>query len=505
LKKILHRPLLGLALPAVIWLAAAPPSFGATDAETISVDFTKTLLISKSTATLQVVVNPLLASGSPIHDRVFAALKDLDADDVRFVPWNPYPRLAIAELDPPAHGKTSWDFSRIDPLTEDFLAATKGHPIVMNFSTIPAWMIRSDQPITYPADPSEACWSYGDGSSLADPSGRQVADYFARLVGWYTQGGFTDECGAFHASAHHEKFPIWEVLNEPNQEHHFTPESYTVLYDTIVEAIHKVSPETQFMGLALSDATRNPKWYEYFLNPANHRPGVPLDYISYHFYATPEAGETVDQWQYTFFDEADGFLAGIRFIQNIRDRLSPRTKTDTDELGAILPTDITEIYSGKTLPDDFPPLYWNAAGALYAYLYIEEAKLGVDIIGESQLVGYPGQFPSVTMINWSTGQPNARYWVLKLIKDNFHPGDRIIDTAISPGGQINAQAFVTPAGKKLLIVNKRNATANVTLPREAASVSIVDQSTGHGPAQTTRQSGTTLHLAPFAVAVVSWN
>ena len=49
-----------------------------------------------STPTLQVVVNPLLRRGSPIHDRAFAELRSLGADNVRFVPWFPYPRYAIA-------------------------------------------------------------------------------------------------------------------------------------------------------------------------------------------------------------------------------------------------------------------------------------------------------------------------------------------------------------------------------------------------------------------------
>ena len=47
-----------------------------------------------------------------------------------------------------------------------------------------------------------------------------------------------------------------------------------------------------------------------------------------------------------------------------------------------------------------PPAYWNLAGSLYAYLYIELSRLQIDIIGESQLVGYPTQFPSVSMMNW---------------------------------------------------------------------------------------------------------
>ena len=85
---------------------------------TITINLNKTIVVSKSTPTLQVVVNPMLAVGSPIHDATFAALKTLGADYVRYVPWEPYPKLAVAELDPPTEETTSWDFSLIDPYTK---------------------------------------------------------------------------------------------------------------------------------------------------------------------------------------------------------------------------------------------------------------------------------------------------------------------------------------------------------------------------------------------------
>src|SRR2546425_10827613 len=61
--------------------------------------------VSKTTATLQVVVNPPLRRGSPIHDAAHKSLRDIQADYVRYVPWLPYPKLAVAELEPPANGK----------------------------------------------------------------------------------------------------------------------------------------------------------------------------------------------------------------------------------------------------------------------------------------------------------------------------------------------------------------------------------------------------------------
>ena len=101
----------------------------------LKIDWSKTVVESKSTPTLQVVVNPMLLRGSPMHDGTFSALKLLGADYVRYVPWLPYPKQAVAELERPTKEKTSWDFRYIDPALEDFMNATAGHSVVMNFST----------------------------------------------------------------------------------------------------------------------------------------------------------------------------------------------------------------------------------------------------------------------------------------------------------------------------------------------------------------------------------
>jgi Glycosyl hydrolases family 39 len=508
--KSIAKPRTGLKVRLLLSLIAFSPlpsafAQAAQQPVALKIAWDKTVIVSKSTPTLQVVVNPMLLRGSPIHDGSFSALKELGADYVRYVPWEPYPKLAVAELEPPSKDKTSWDFSHIDPITKDFLDATAGHSTVMNFSTIPAWMFKTEKPVEYPADPMQVFWTYTQGTELRDPSGKEMGDYFARLVSWYTQGGFKDENGQMHSSGYHYKFPIWEVLNEIDFEHKTTPEDYTARYDAMVQAIHSVSPDTKFMGVALADPSADPHYFEYFLNPANHKPGIPLDYVSYHFYATPVPGEDIGTWQYTFFDQADRFLATTRYIESIRKRLSPSTKTDTDELGVILPADIDEIRASKANPNRIPPLYWNAAGSLYAYLYIGLVKQGIDVIGESQLVGYPSQFPSVSMMNWTNGKPNARYWVLKLIKDNFGPGDKLLDTTVDPGSDVQAQAFLTQKGKKVLLLNKRNNAIDLTLPADmkVISLSTVDEMSGDNQARTTQETGQTIRLAPFAVVIAS--
>lgn len=474
----------------------------------VEIDWDRTLVVSKSTPTLQVVTNPMLNPGSPIHDGAFAALKALGADYVRYVPWLPYPKIAVAELEPPTKENTSWNFTYIDPVTKDFLTATEGHSTIINFSTIPAWMFKTDQPVKYPDDPNQVFWDYTKGTELRDPSGRELGDYFGRLVSWYTKGGFTDENGKKHDSGYHYSFPFWEVLNEVDFEHNTTPEDYAKRYDAIVEGIRGVSPNTKFMGIAMAIPGQNPKMFEYFLDHKNHKPGIPLDYISFHFYASPALDETLDGWQHTFFNQAEGFLSTTRYILAIRDRLSPETKIDTDELGVILPTDGLEIAASKPLPDHIPHRYWNAAGALYAYLFVELSKLGVDVIGESQLVGYPSQFPSVSMINYNTGKPNARYWVLKLIKDNFHPGDKLVaNKEIKNAGpaDVMIQGFITPQGKKVLLVNKANSGKTVTLSPDLqnAATLTVDEDTGDDAPRAGKAEGSLFRLAPFAVSLLS--
>jgi hypothetical protein len=469
----------------------------------IAVEWNNVVGVSKTSATLQVVVNPLLRRVSPIHDRVFQALRDLGCDSVRYVPWLPYPKLGVAELEPPTNGKTSWDFSLIDPLTIDFLESTKGHSVIMNFSTIPQWMFKIEKPIPYPADPDQVTWDYTQGTEPRDPSLKEVADYYARLVSWYTKGGFIDEYGKRHDSGHQYKIDYWEVLNEVDFEHHMTPETYTRVYDAVVSAIRQVEPQMKFVGMALAIPSKQPQLFEYFLNPRNHKPGIPLDVISYHFYATPSRDETPEVSQFTFFEQGDKFLDIVRYIESIRERLSPATRTTIDEIGSIWADDFDQGKPGyvfKPLPD----CYWNLSAATYAYVYGELARQGIDVAGESQLVGYPSQFPSVSMVDWNTGQPNARYWLLKLVRDNFGPGDKLVDTH-SPSPYVYAQGFLTREGKrKILLVNKRSRTIEVSLPGAAGAMAgYVDQTTGFYPPASTKLASDNLTLQGFAVAVVT--
>ncbi len=455
-------------------------------------------------ATLQVVVSPLLRRNSPVHDKIFQDLRALGCNLVRYVPWLPYPKLGVAELEPPADGKTSWDFSLIDPMTEDFLKATAGHSVIMNFSVIPQWMFKTPKPVAYPADPNQVTWDYQRGTEFRDPTLKEVADYYARLVSWYTQGGFTDQFGRRHNSGHHDKIDYWEVLNEIDSraEHQMSPATYTQVYDAIAGAILKVAPHMKFVGMALG-GTSNPEYFEYFLNHRNHKRDIPINMISYHFYALQHAGQSLASAQYSFFDQADGFLSRVHYIESIRQRLSPQTGTTVDEVGTILRTDAHQREPGYVTPP-IPPAYWNLSGALYAYVYGNLSRMGIDAVGESALAQLPRFYPSVTMVDWKTGQPNARYWVLKLIRQNLGPGDVVVRTSVaSPDAY--AQGYIAPDGtRKVLLVNKRNRPLRLSLEGSSGgSLEYVDQQTGSNPIGHQHLNGDAFTLNGFGVAVAT--
>jgi hypothetical protein len=108
------------------------------------------------------------------------------------------------------------------------------------------------------------------------------------------------------------------------------------------------------------------------------------------------------------------------------------------------------------------------------------------------------------MLDWNTAQPNARYWVLKLINDNFHPGDKIVNTEIS-SSFLMTQGYVTRSGeRKILIVNKRDQEFQLTMPEaKGGTLEVVDQVTANNPPASSKIEGGSFKLGGLGVAVVT--
>ena len=525
-------------------------------------------------AAFQTVVNPVTCRESPYHDQVYEKIASLGAPYQRYVPWLPYPRLGIAELERPSHGGlcgfvnsggagniwsttldcgaqgagvidgvvfanygqptgyctslkaapacskdvsatvaaacvgkaactllssdatfgaapcagsrlavevtcsnksqttfTYWDFTKPDEGMLDFLQAanSSGRTTIPNFSTIPNWLFVNADRSYFPDDPLGETWSYETGNAFADPTLTDLGDYYGRLVAHYVEGGFVDEGGRF-IPGHTLPISTWEVLNEIEGEHGLSPQLYTRVYDAIVTGIRKWAPtgsaNMKFMGLALENSG-NEGYVSYFLNASNHLPGIPIDLISFHHYASSsrDGGAAGADYE-AFFPQGDSWLQQVQAIMALRDAINPTVLLDADEVGVILADDNDAKWTADA--PGFPAVYWNSAAAMYAYLFGTTAVLGLDILGESQLIGYPSlpnfnrgppingpwtappQFPSVSLLSWggafgNQGDGTARYWALKLLVDSFKAGppagtfapadaDALVATSVSGGG-----------------------------------------------------------------------
>lgn len=95
-------------------VAAAAAALTAAGAQgtptTVTVNWAQVVRPLKTSPGFQTVVNPLTTRESPVHDAVYGSIASLGASYQRYVPWVPYPKLGIAELEPPSTGNAVCGF-----------------------------------------------------------------------------------------------------------------------------------------------------------------------------------------------------------------------------------------------------------------------------------------------------------------------------------------------------------------------------------------------------------
>ena len=76
--------------------------------------------------------------------------------------------------------------------------------------------------------------------ALVDETCGQIARYFGRFVGWYTMGGYADECGHWHHSGFH--YDMWGLSIWNEDEHRLGPERYATWSQAPCAASHAPPP-----------------------------------------------------------------------------------------------------------------------------------------------------------------------------------------------------------------------------------------------------------------------
>ena len=215
------------------------------------------------------------------------------------------------------------------------------------------------------------------------------------------------------------------------------------------------------------------------------------------------------------FDYVDSYIEEVKRVDAVIKALSPTTRTMLDETGA----DMDGVL-GAGPPPSNNPRYWVAAASYWAYMFSKAANESSTVIqvGASQLMDAPGQEPSVTLLDWSSGNGTARFWVVRLFVEAFAAGDLIASTtAASSGGDgigtsaVHAMGFAALDGGKrsILLINKRNAWATVSTSCGASACScstyrVIDEFNGLLPAREEAcDASGVVTIAPYATAILS--
>ncbi|CAF4363058.1 unnamed protein product, partial [Adineta steineri] len=117
------------------------------------------------------------------------------------------------------------------------------------------------------------------------------------------------------------------------------------------------------------------------------------------------------------------------------------------------------------------------------------------------------QYPSVALLNWTTGEGTAKYWISKLLIDTADiDNDQAVVTRTTDVGDQNifSQAFTGKNNRRwVLIINKRYASVNVSLSGcTGGKMQIINEASGFGPPTEITLTSNQITLTPFAIAIV---
>lgn len=551
---------------------------------TVGVDWSKPTVTTSTAATVEVDVMPFLGEqrwGGPFQG-YSRALSTLGSEFVRYAPWFANPRVVVPELTPhtcsASQPAANWNSTYFDEIMADFQHAVCGpdaargvckHSVVQQLSTMPAWMYKGGYSKPLPANPwntTDPFNAYAAGGGAGGPNVRPdgavlwSAGVHAAAatrgacsparpsqVGWYTAGGFHDECGHFHPSDFHYQWWGLSVLNE--DEHGIKPGNgvaYTTCYDAIKVEVTKVNPKIVLVGPEIVGGGWSWPYMKYFLDKANHKDGQAPPVASWHWfggYIANATGEDImDRWLHDLTDPG-----GI--VVNIDETVKASRQRTEVVLNEFIPfitdwcncTGLEQLCGGKALPDTCPNWQqvstgggqhdsslakgiginraswsWNAAAAVFALGYATLAELGYKYVGADQLVGgvWPDNEPAVSCLDWQTGEPNAKFFAIQLLASTVGTGasKTLYATNITGGPPIppvHAMAYQMAAGSRgVLLVNKKAVPLSVQLPDIAGTATVIEVGQGPEPGfalPVSRPIGKDgkLELGPYAIAVVA--
>jgi len=446
---------------AVDW--AAPPAATASTAATVEVDCCEPFLTRDPAAHLN--------GGGSFSDYTLA-MRDLGADFVRWASWYVYPRVVVLELEPPdctaTQPATNFNSEHFDAVTADFMQTVCGpqaalgkceHSVAIQIATSPSWVWNDGtDPKTLPKNPWEYesgnMGAYNKGTTLVDETCKPLAEYVGRVVAHYTAGGHNDSCGHWHPSGLHYNWSFISFYNE--NEHNMGGPRYTRCWDQLRPLIEKISPGSVLEGpesvMATWRPSENPTDYlSYFIDPKNHADQRAPELLTFHWYAgsagTPQEYNDAISAIDKYIDDH------VKPLVALRDKVAPKTGMALDEYIWVLadwcdPDDAKRLFAehdnleadplsgggcpnwqdsranGSAVGANRRTLGWSASAAHYAYGYAKLALQGFQSVGLDDLAcgPWPDNEPAVTGMDWQTGEPMARFFVVRMLVASLGAG-----------------------------------------------------------------------------------
>jgi hypothetical protein len=231
----------------------------------------------------------------------------------------------------------------------------------------------------------------------------------------------------------HYNWKYLSVLCE--DEHPMQPEQgveYTVCYDAWKLEIAKVNPSIVLVGPEFY--LDHVPYYTHFLNGSNHDDGQSPPVISSHCglnYDPDHPAVLFDQFDSWFSSQADPMEAR-------RQRLAPQAKTVMNEFVPFVEEWCSEpqfpnpeLKNSSGIRINRATLGWSAAAAVFANAFGRLSELGYTFVTADQLVAgpYPDNEPYVSALDWTTGEPNAKYWVTRMLANAFGKRNRTLYSA----------------------------------------------------------------------------
>lgn len=163
---------------------------------------------------------------------------------------------------------------------------------------------------------------------------------------------------------------------------------------------------------------------------SNHDDGQPPPYVSNHvaLYGGPQ-----DEWL-GLFEGVDEWVSHVATpLEAARRQLAPGSVLVMNEFipfqqewcntsfkppaGRPPPTCDWAGNSSIGARMDRATLGWNAAAASFAYGFGMLSEMRFGWVGADQLIGgvWPDNEPAVASLDWSTGEPNAKYWAVRML------------------------------------------------------------------------------------------